>query len=99
MSPTQLTLRELREKRGFPLVQVVERWNQFAHVRQDLFGIIDVFAVSETEIVAVQTTTNPNFSAHLKKMQDSNALPILIKAGIKVLLHGWSKNKSNRWVV
>lgn len=93
-SPTQRTLAELR-KRGYPLVQVVERWNPFAHVRQDLFGIIDVVAVGP-DIVGVQATSASNVSARITKITESAALPVLRKAGIRVLVHGWRKVGS-RW--
>lgn len=95
-SPTQRTLAELR-KRGYPLVQVVERWNPFAHVRQDLFGIIDVVAVGD-DIVGVQATSASNVSSRVAKVTESEALPVLRKAGIRVLVHGWSK-RGNRWVL
>ncbi|MHB1530468.1 MAG: hypothetical protein ACYCXT_13820 [Acidiferrobacteraceae bacterium] len=55
-SPTQRTLRHLR-KAGYPLVQVVEKWNPHAGVRQDLFGIIDVLAVGPGGVLAVQCTS------------------------------------------
>jgi hypothetical protein len=38
-SPTQLSLKKLREE-GYT-VAVVEHWNSFARIRQDLFGFID----------------------------------------------------------
>ena len=93
-SPTQRTLAELRA-RGYPLVQVVERWNPHAHVRQDLFGIVDVLAVG-SDILAVQTTSGGNVAARVAKITDSPALPILRKAGVRVLVHGWRK-VSGRW--
>jgi len=77
------------------LVQVVERWNPYARVRQDLFGIIDVVAVG-ADIVAVQTTTASNVSARVAKITESEALPILRKAGIRVRVHGWRKVRG-RW--
>lgn len=97
-SPTQRSLKELRE-RGYPLVQVVEKWNPHARVRQDLYGIIDVLAVNETEIVGVQSTSGSNVAARVTKISESPALPILRKAGIRVLVHGWRKNSKNRWVL
>ena len=93
MTPTQLTLRHLRET--YPLVQVVEHWNPFARRRIDLFGIIDVVAVG-ADIVAVQTTSAGNVSARVKKIAESDALPTLLKAGIRVIVHGWAKRKG-RW--
>lgn len=97
MSPTQRTLEHLRAA-GYPLVQVVERWNPYAKVRQDLFGIVDVLAVVEAEIVAVQTTSTSNVAARIAKITDSPALPILRKAGVRVLVHGWAKRKG-RWTL
>lgn len=96
-SPTQRSLKHLRDL-GYPLVQVVERWNPYAKVRQDLFGIIDVLAVSDNSIVAVQTTSGSNVSARITKMRESVALPILKKAGILVVVHGWRKLKG-RWAL
>ena len=96
-SPTQRTLDHLRAA-GYPLVQVVERWNPHAKVRQDLFGIVDVLAVNEAGIVAVQTTSASNVAARITKITDSPALPILRKAGIRVLVHGWTKRKG-RWTL
>jgi len=79
------------------LVQVVERWNPYARVRQDLFGIIDVLAVG-ADIVGIQATSNSNVSARVAKITESEALPILRKAGIRVLVHGWAKRKG-RWTL
>lgn len=98
-SPTARSLEHLRKT--FPLVQVVEKWNPHARVRQDLFGIIDVIAVSETEIVAVQSTGGDggNVAARVLKIAESAALPILLKAGIRVIVHGWCKNAAGRWTL
>lgn len=95
-SPTQRTLEHLRAA-GYPLVQVVEKWNPYARVRQDLFGIIDVVAVGD-DIVGVQATSASNVSARIEKITNSAALPILRKVGIRVLVHGWRKRKG-RWVL
>lgn len=105
-SPTQRSLKYLRDL-GYPLVQVVERWNPYAKVRVDLFGIIDVLAVGTSDyysdsfanIVAVQTTSGSNVSARVTKMKESDALPILKKAGILVVVHGWRKGSNGRWVL
>lgn len=88
-SPTQRTLAYLRAA-GYPLVQVVERWNPHARVRQDLFGVVDVLAVG-SDIVGVQATSGSNVAARVRKLTDSPALPVLRKAGVRVLVHGWRK--------
>lgn len=95
-SPTARSLAIMRE-RGYPLVQVVERWNLHAKVRVDLFGIIDLVAVGP-DIVGVQATSASNVSTRVKKITDSEALPVLRKAGIRVLVHGWRKSRG-RWVL
>jgi hypothetical protein len=93
-SPTQRTLAHLRAA-GYPLVQVVEKWIPQARRRVDLYGIADVLAVGE-DIVAVQSTSGSNVSARVAKITESEALPILRKAGIGVLVHGWRKVRG-RW--
>lgn len=93
-SPTQRSLAEMR-KRGYPLVQVVEKWNPHAHIRQDLFGIIDVLCVG-TDIVGIQATSDSNVSSRVHKCQDSEAMAHLRKAGIRVVVQGWKK-VGHRW--
>ncbi len=95
-SPTQRTLALMRE-RGYPLVQVVEHWNPHVKHRQDLFGILDVLCVG-VDVVGVQTTSRSNLSGHVAKLIASDALPVLRRAGVRVLVHGWRKAR-NRWVV
>lgn len=94
MSPTQLTLRDLR-RRGY-LAAVVEHWNPFARIRQDLFGIIDVIGVRENETIGVQSTTFGNRLARVKKMAESDNIGILRDAGWILEVQGWRKVK-NKW--
>jgi hypothetical protein len=58
---------------------------------------IDVLAVGD-DIVAVQATSGGNVSKRVAKLTDSPALPVLRKAGIRVLVHGWRKLKG-RWTL
>jgi hypothetical protein len=81
----------------FPLVQVVEHWNQFARRRIDLFGIIDILAVNDHEVWAVQTTSASNVSARVAKITESPATPVLRKLGWSLYVHGWRKAKNGRW--
>jgi hypothetical protein len=53
-SPTARSLAECR-KRGW-VAQVVERYNPHAHVLQDLFGCIDIVAITDKGIMAIQAT-------------------------------------------
>jgi hypothetical protein len=85
--------------RGYELVDVVERWLPYARVRRDLFQIGDVIAVGSPGIAIVQTTSGSNLSSRVRKIVDSAALPVLQRAGIKVLAHGWRKNAKGRYVL
>jgi hypothetical protein len=95
-SPTSRSLAALRE-RGY-LAAVVERWNAFARIRQDLFGVLDLVAVREGETLGVQTTSGSNVAARIRKIQDSPALAQLRAAGWRIVVHGWRKSKG-RWVL
>ena len=56
MSPMQHSKRHL-EQLGYR-VAIVEKWNPFAQVRQDLYGAIDVLAMQAGKpLLAVQCTS------------------------------------------
>lgn len=78
MSPTQRTLKLLREE-GYH-ARVVEHWNMYARIRQDLWGG-DVIALKVGEpVLLVQCTTQDHASERVKKL-----------AGIKEAVD-WSRN-------
>ncbi len=95
LTPTQLTLRHLRDE-GWPLVDVVERWNPHARIRQDLWGFVDVLAVGPAGVLAVQTTSAANVSARIRKIADSPNVGAVREAGIAIRVHGWRK-RAGRW--
>ena len=96
-TPTVRSLEMLRQK--YPLVQVVEKWNPHARIRQDLYGIIDILCVGNGETVAVQTTSGSSVSARVKKMTESPALPHLREAGWRIIIQGWRKNAAGKYVL
>lgn len=96
MSPTQLTLRKLRDD-GYQ-AQVVEVWNPHARIRQDLFGFIDVIALRGGETLAVQATSTPNVPSRVTKIADSPLVGAVREAGWRIVVWGWAK-KSGRWVL
>ena len=98
ISPTQRTLKRLRDSGDYPLVTIVERWNAFAKIRQDLFGIIDILAIdNKGNTVGLQVTSYSNISARVKKMEDSDAINHLRDANWKLIVEGWHK-KDGKWV-
>jgi hypothetical protein len=90
MSPTRRSLALLRLT--YPLVQVVEHWNQYARIRQDLFGFVDILAVCQNTVVAVQTTTASNLAARRAKILASSAARFWLESPTRrILIHGWHK--------
>ena len=95
MTPTQRSLAKLKDDGYLP--QVVERWNAFAKIRQDLYGCIDIIAIGNGETLAIQVTSKSNMKARINKISDNPALPEMIRSNWRVIVHGWAKNKSNRY--
>ena len=78
---------------------VTEHWNPHAHIRQDLFGFGDILCLGIDEVIMIQTTSYSNVSARVKKITEHENLAAVRKAGVRILVHGWFKNKSGRWEV
>lgn len=97
-SPTQLTLRKLKSE-GYTTVEITERWNAWAKIRQDLFKIIDILAVKDGQTIGIQVTSKTNINARIKKIEESDHINNLRDANWTILVHGWYKNKSNHWEV
>lgn len=95
MSPTQRSLALLRE-RGY-LVAVVERWNPYARVRQDLFQILDLLAVRGEETLGVQVTSDSHVAERVAKITQSDATSWLRRANWSLVVHGWRK-RGRGWV-
>ncbi|XOV73812.1 MAG: hypothetical protein ACFHW5_11720 [Verrucomicrobiota bacterium] len=100
LSPTQRTLRALREQ-GL-ICAIVEKWNPYGGpqgIRQDLFGIIDVLALDpQRGIVGVQSTGN-DFAGHMRKLTEQRAqecLDWLSTPGAVLELWAWRKVKAKR---
>ena len=87
-SPTQRSL-ALMLAHGHTC-QVVERWNPFARVRQDLFGFVDIVAVGPLiGIVGVQATSSP-VAARLEKIYAEPRARKWLAAGGRIEIHGWT---------
>ena len=85
--------------------QVVERYNQFARRRIDLFGFIDIVCLSDVSIIGVQTTSGDHVSHRLEKIREECKDKALawLRAGGKIHIHGWRKvgprGKRKVWAV
>lgn len=93
MTPTQRTLQWLR-KHGYEC-EVTEKWVRFPGmkmgVRKDLFGFVDVIAVSEAGCVGVQATSYTNVSARINKINGLPKALSWLKAGNRIAVVGWRK--------
>lgn len=100
-SPTQRSLAECR-KRGW-IAQVVERWNQYANIRQDLFGVIDIVAITPNGILGIQATTNDHVADRMAKAKAEPRLRAWLRAGARFEVWGWAKQGSRgerkRWTL
>jgi len=72
----QLTLAYLREH-GWEAAKT-EHWNHFAKRRQDLFGFIDVLAVSDDHLLAIQCSDDAHHAEHRKKILGNKAAKLLV---------------------
>ena len=94
-SPTQRSLAKLRAD-GY-LVAIVEHWNQYAKIRQDLYGFIDLLAIRRGEVLGVQATSRSNVSSRVAKITDHPNVAAVREADIRIEVHGWGKMANGRW--
>lgn len=89
-SPTARTLQWLRGRDV--LAQVVEKWNPYARIRQDLFGIIDIVACAGMGgIQGWQATSIPHIRDHIDKALAEKRLHSWLAAGGKFYIIGWGQ--------
>jgi hypothetical protein len=103
VSPTELTLKQLRAE-GYT-ARVVERWNQYARVRQDCFGF-DVLAckvggvqtdpppMSYGWIVGVQACAAASHSARRAKLLANPEAAVWVASGGHLAVWSWSTRRS-----
>lgn len=97
MSPLQRSKR-LLEAEGWH-VSIVEHWNAFARIRQDLWNFADLLCLKSLskQIMAVQVTSRSHVSTRVAKIEASPLLTMVKDCGILVEVHGWGKLKGKGW--
>lgn len=95
-SPTQRSLEYLREQ-GYT-VAIVEHWNPWAKIRQDLWGWCDLLAIRKNEVLAVQVTASA-VATRIKKIEASDTIGLVRDAGIRIEVHGHRKNSKGKYVL
>lgn len=100
-SPTQRTLAECR-RRGWQC-QVVEKWVPQSRKRIDLFGVIDIVAITENGILGIQACAGSSHSARAAKILAEPRAHEWVKAGGKLEVWSWAKRGARgevkRWTL
>ena len=85
---TARTLKWLRD-RGYEADRT-ERWNNFAGVRQDLFGVFDILAIHPRGVIlGVQVTTPDHVADRRSKILTSEKARTFVLAGGVIQIHSW----------
>jgi len=99
-SPTARSL-QYAKRHGWP-AQVVERWNPYAKVRHDLFGCIDLVALTGS-ILGIQACAGSSHSARLKKAMAEPRLLTWLQCAAHFEVWSWAKRgargKAKRWTL
>ena len=101
MSPTARSLEHLRAL-GYR-AQVVERWNSFAKIRQDVFGA-DLIALKPGQpVLVVQATSGANHAARREKLDAAGFIALWTSVGAVLEVWSWSqqgpRGKRKTWTL
>jgi hypothetical protein len=88
-TPTSRTLKECR-KRGWT-AGVVERFNSYTRKSNDLFGCIDIVAITPDGILGIQTCAGASHAARRTKSLAEPRLATWIGAGARFAVWSWAK--------
>lgn len=94
MTPLARSLEYLRNNGLY--AESVERWDPYAKVKHDLFGMFDIIAYGSPPcgIVGIQSTVTEKINNRIEKIKSEEyrtRLVAWLKAGGRVFIHGWSK--------
>lgn len=95
-SPTQKALHLLRAH-GWH-AEIVEHWNSFAGIRQDLMGFIDVLAFNPRvgcPTLAVQVTAESGVAARVTKILAEPRAAMVLRCGWRIEVWGTRKTPVN----
>lgn len=92
MTPTARTLVECR-KRGWD-AQVVEQTIPRTFIKRDLFGVIDIVAITERGILGIQATSGGSGGGHSARVAKIRKEPRVAKwlaTGARLQVWSWAK--------
>lgn len=88
-SPTARTLTRCK-KHGWEAA-VVERFNFYTKRKNDLFGVIDIIAITDSGILGIQATDGSNHSHRIEKILAEPRVAKWIAAGGRLEVWSWAK--------
>ncbi len=88
-SPTSRTLQECR-RRGW-IAQVVEQTIPHTFIKRDLFGIIDIIAITDKGTLGIQATSGNNHASRVTKSLAEPRLSAWLGAGNRFEVWSWAK--------
>lgn len=76
---------------------ITEKWNPFAHVRQDMFGFIDLLAIHPVNkvMLGVQTTSFAHRADHFRKIVNEPRAKDWLNSGGRIQLITWKEQRKN----
>jgi len=77
MTPTQRTMKMLKSENW--TCQIVEHWNPFARIRQDLFGFADILATRSGNKPRLIQVTASGASSRVKKIIANQHAPLCLE--------------------
>jgi hypothetical protein len=89
MSPTARSLAYLKEL-GYQ-AKVLERWNAWAKIRQDVFGVDLIGLKSGEPVLVIQCTTGSNHAARREKLGAAGFIELWKGAGAVLEIWSWSQ--------
>jgi hypothetical protein len=89
VSPTARTLAECR-KRGWP-AQVVEQTIPRTFIKRDLFGCIDIVAITPNGLLGIQATSGTNHAARAAKARQQPHFAAWLRAGAHFAVWSWAR--------
>lgn len=101
VTPTQRTLAECR-RRGWPC-WVVEQTIPHTFIKRDMFGFIDIVAITPTATIGIQATSGTNHAARMTKARQQPHFAAWLAAGRMFAVWSWSlrgeRGKRKLWAL
>ncbi len=93
VSPTQRAIAHCK-KHGY-VAAVVERWNPYANIRQDMMGFCDLVVLrpDAQDIAAVQVTSGSNVASRVTKIKAEPRAKVWLECGGVIEVWGYRKLK------